>query len=633
MCGICGILNFNTGDSPNEALLDEMCHSIRHRGPDDQGVFINGNVGLGVQRLAIIDIAGGHQPIPNEDNSVVVAFNGEVYNYQQLRRDLTAKGHRFKSSSDTEVIVHLYEEFGEDCPTKLNGIFAFAVWDAREQTLFIARDHLGVKPLYYFVDDRGLVFGSELKTILKHPRVKRDIDPFALDDFLTFRYVPAPRTIFRNVYKLPAGCWLKCADGKVVTNRYWDVTFDTSANQMGDEGDLAEQVRELLAESVRMQLMSDVPLGAFLSGGIDSSIIVGLMSAAMDGPVKTYSVGFRSWDQYDELKYARIVAQHFSTDHHEVIVDANIVELLPHLIAHFDEPMADPAAIPTYLISEAAREDVTVVLTGEGADELFCGYGWYRWPERNHFADKLRSLPSPAKAALLASVRHGFRGRRGKRRLMAALLPSFEDRYFDTIACSVFQKDERNKLYSDAFQRVIERKSFHEQFSYYLDHSKKYGEQERMQYLDTKIWLPGDPLTKVDRMSMAVSLEARVPFLDHRLVELAAKIPYGLKVKDGVAKYLLRRSMLDLLPKEIAEREKHAFDLPINEWLRHDLKEMIEKLPAHKLFSETEYFSRDHVEALVREHLAGHRQHGNGLWSLLILAQWYSEYIDRSSRG
>lgn len=637
MCGICGILNLKADRPVDEGLVDEMCRSIRHRGPDDKGVFVDGSVAIGVQRLAIIDVAGGHQPILNEDGSIAIAFNGEIYNYLQLRQELTERGHRFRTRTDTEVVVHLYEEFGEDCPKKLNGMFAFAIWDAKERTLFIARDHLGVKPLFYFADADSLIFGSELKTILKHPRVEREIDAFALDDYLTFRYVPAPRTIFRNVSKLPAGCWLKCSGGEVVTNRYWDVDFahssDRSMERKQDVGEVAERVRELLSDAVRMQLMSDVPLGAFLSGGIDSTIIVGLMSNAMQSPVKTYSAGFKSWGRYDELKYARIAARHFGTDHHEVAVDASVVDLLPRLIAHFDEPMADPAAIPTYLIAEIARKDVTVVLTGEGADELFCGYGWYRWSEENAISSLGRSLPSLAREAVLGSVRNSFRGRRGKRRLMAMLLPGFEERYFDTVACSVFQRDERENLYSEPFKQVIAEKKFDEQFAYYLSHSREYGEQERMQYLDIKIWLPDDPLTKVDRMSMAASIEARVPFLDYRIVELAATIPYDLKVNGGVAKYVLRQSMLDLLPKEIAERDKHAFDLPVDEWLRDDLRETVESLPERTVFTETGYFDRRYVEVLVREHLAGHRRHGSRLWSLLTLAEWYSQYVSRDSSG
>lgn len=603
-----------------------MCASLRHRGPDDEGIVTKGSVGLGMRRLSIIDLQGGRQPISNEDGSVTVVFNGEIYNFKTLREELLDKGHRFATASDTEVIVHLYEELGTECSKRLNGMFAFAIWDEKRQTLFLARDHLGIKPLYYAEISGQLVFGSEIKAILLHSQVSREIDLFALDDFLTYRYIPAPRTIFKDIKKLPAGHSLCRTQGTSVVERYWDVDFPKSETCARSEHELASEVRSLLAESVKMQMMSDVPLGAFLSGGIDSSIIVGLMSHHTDQPVKTYSVGFEGWQSYDELKYARIAAQHFGTDHHEIMVEASAIDLLPKLVTFFDEPMADPAAIPTYLMSRVAREDVTVALTGEGADELFAGYGWYAWANPGGMNRIAGRLPSSVRRAALPIVESSFSGRRGKRTLMAALLPTFEERYFETIACSVFQTSERRRLYSSQMNKHLADKAAGDELSYYLEHSQRYQAQSRMQYLDTKIWLADDPLTKVDRMSMAVSLEARVPFLDHRLVELAARIPAHLKTNGKTSKLILRKSMADILPEAILDRQKHAFDVPINEWLRTELRDWIVDLPRHPSIAQTGYFDSAYVSQLVRQHLDGRRSHGAQLWALLNFSLWFTAY-------
>lgn len=622
MCGICGILRRH---APAEReLLERMCRSLAHRGPDSQGIYLEDGAGLGIRRLRIIDLKTGDQPIYNEDKSIVVVFNGEIYNFRELREELEARGHRFYTRTDTEVIPHLYEEFGPDCAKHLNGMFAFALWDQRQGEALLARDHLGIKPLYYAEVEGDLLFGSELKALLQDGRLSREIDPFALDDFLTYRYIPAPRAIFRSVKKLPPGHILRWSTSGLAVERYWDVSF--SEGDAVSEGEWAHWVRSLLAEAVRMQMVSDVPLGAFLSGGIDSSIVVGLMAEASSRPVKTYSVTFRSWPGLDEGEYSRLVARHFATDHQEIDVEARVGELLPRLAYHFDEPMADPAAVPTLLMCEAARREVTVVLTGEGADELFAGYGWYAWARPRLPVRLLRVLPPAARRGLLALVEAGFRGRRGQRTLMAALLPRFEELYFQAVAGTVSQHPERHALYSPDLRRQLDGRRLEADFAYYLDHSRGYSPQGRMQYLDTKIWLADDPLTKVDRMSMAVSLEARVPFLDYRLVELAAAIPSGLKRRGSVSKHVLRRAAADLLPPAILQRPKHAFDVPLASWLRGELRSEVASLPSTEAIAGTGYFRPQAVAELVEAHLSGRRDFAMHLWCLLCFAHWHSLY-------
>lgn len=629
MCGICGI--YRAEGIGKGGGVEAMCRSLVHRGPDSQGIYTGERVALGIRRLRIIDLFRGDQPIFNEDRSLVVVFNGEIYNYRELRQSLQAKGHRFYTDSDTEVLVHLYEECGEEGVSQLNGIFAFALWDEKNQSLFLARDHLGVKPLYYAHTPRGLVFASEMKALLTQEEISRRLDLYALDDFLTYRYVPAPRSILQGISKLLPGHWLRCRGGEVTVKRYWDVDFPGSEESLGEE-EWVEQVRHLFSQAVTMQMVSDVPLGAFLSGGLDSSAVVALMSQVSPQPVKTYSVRFRGLDGYDEGDYARQVADYLGTDHHEVEVEARATELLPRLAEFLDEPMADAAALPTYLMCQVARQEVTVALTGEGADELFAGYGWYAWADPSPLARLAQGLPSWLRQGLLRGVEGAFRGRRGKRTLMAPLLPTFEERYFETVACSVFQRHERESLYSPEAREGLRLKSWQDDFGYYLAHSQGYSPQSRMQYLDTKIWLADDPLTKVDRMSMAVSLEARVPFLDYRLVELSARIPSRYKLRNGVSKYILRQSVAHLLPSAILERPKHAFDVPVGQWLRGELRPMLRELPRHPALKDSGLFNVKHVQRLVDEHLRGRLSHGPQLWSLLNFALWHSRWLKGNDR-
>ncbi len=624
MCGICGL--YHPVQPIDESLLRAMNGTLAHRGPDGDGVYAEGNVGLAMRRLAIIDLNTGDQPIFNEDGSIVIVFNGEIYNYKELRAELSARGHHLKTQGDTETIVHLYEDYGAACCEKLNGIFAFALWDERTATLLLARDHLGIKPLYYAqLPDGSLSFASEIKALLQQPSPSRDLDPIAIAEYFALRYIPSPRSIYHDIRKLPAAHRLIARNGTITVEKYWDFNYPNPKSQIPNPktnqptnqlANFQAELRTLMEDTVRRQMLADVALGAFLSGGIDSTIVVGLMAKYSQQPVKTYSVGF-DWNvgrYYDESAYARAVAERFATDHHEVVMKADALELWPKLAAHFDEPMADPAAIPTFLISQYARESVKVVLSGEGADELFAGYGWYRWANRRW---SVRGISRAAQVLL--------DGRRGKRSVMAAFALSFEEQYFENVLCSVFQSRERKHLFSRDFRAALAQlnsQSLQAEFACEVERSRAYAPQSRMQYLDTKIWLEGDPLTKVDRMSMAASLEARVPFLDYRLVELAARIPAELKLSRGISKAILRSAFADLLPPPIASRPKHAFDIPIAHWLRHDLRQLTDGLAHHPAIAQSRYFNSDYINKLARAHLAG-RDYAAQLWALLTWSLWW----------
>lgn len=631
MCGICGIIH--PSQPVDQALLRAMNGALAHRGPDGEGYYMEGNVGLAMRRLAIIDLNTGDQPIFNEDGSIVVVYNGEIYNYRELRDELLTRGHHLKTQGDTETIVHLYEEYGAACVEKLNGIFAFALWDERTATLLLARDQLGIKPLHYArLSDGTLLFASEIKALLQHRALSRELDPVAVAQYFAMRYVPSPRSIYQAIRKLPAGHRLIAHDGKVQVEKFWDFEYPNPKSQIPSPNqsinqptNLQAELRTLFIDIVKRQMLADVPLGAFLSGGIDSTIVVGLMAQQSRQPVKTYSVGF-DWNvgaYYDERPYARAVAERFGTEHHEVVMKADALDLWPKLAAHFDEPMADPASIPTYLISKYARELVKVVLTGEGADELFAGYSWYRWAKRR--------VPIPFASQI---VRRIMDGRRGKRTLMATFAPTFDQQYLENVLCSVFQADERERLFSrvlihelaNEFPQGVEDGDpqfvLYADFNNELTRARNYHPQSRMQYLDTKIWLEGDPLTKVDRMSMAASLEARVPFLDYRLVEWTAQLPPWLKLRDGMSKSILRQTFADLLPENITNRPKHAFDIPIAHWLRHDLKALTTGLAQQPAIAQSGYFNPAYVQRLARAHLAG-RDYAPQLWALLTWSLWW----------
>lgn len=630
MCGIAGFITQEKLRSNQEstALLEAMCRLIVHRGPDDQGTFVEGRAALGMRRLSIIDLIGGHQPMSGCDHNVTIVFNGEIYNYRELKKELEVLGHRFKTHSDTETVVHAYEEYGNKCVDRLRGMFAFAIWDARDEKLFVARDRVGEKPLYYSMTPRGsLVFGSELKCLLEHPEVDRKINPEALDAYFTFGYVADPLTIFQGIQKLAPGHHLTLLDGRLTIEQYWDFPYEPIAVRCREE-EYIEELRRLLDESVRLQLVADVPLGAFLSGGVDSSTIVGLMAQARSEPVKTFSIGFQE-DSYDELKYARLVARHFGTDHHELIVTPNVCHLIDDLILQFDEPFADQSAIPTYLVSKLAREHVKVVLSGDGGDELFAGYTRYATDQRRA---GFGHLPRVIRRGLLKPLSRRLpHSARGRNYLYNVALDPME-RYIDSI--SIITNLNKSALYTEGFLNTL--RGGTSATARYADFSARVQTGEgidRLLYLDSKTYLPGDILTKVDRMSMAVSLEARVPLLDHKLVEFVNRMPSSFKMRGSEAKHIFKRAVHGLVPDEILNRPKQGFGVPISKWINDELRSRI-----HDTFTEARtrqrgYVRADYVDVLLNEHERGRRDHSAALWTLLMFELWCRNFVDSPQSG
>ncbi|MBN2010331.1 asparagine synthase (glutamine-hydrolyzing) [candidate division KSB1 bacterium] len=627
MCGICGAVYVDKTQPMNAAIIHDMCQAITHRGPDDEGMWVEGNVGIGMRRLSIIDLQTGKQPISNEDDNVWIVFNGEIYNYQEIRRDLEKKGHIFKTKTDTEAIIHAYEEYGEDCPQRLNGMFAFAIWDKTKQLLFIARDRLGIKPLYYFFDHKRFVFGSELKSILQFGEIPRRVDLQALDNFLTFEYIPAPLSIFQDIKKLPAGYSLTLRNNDIKVRNFWDVNFDING---ATETTAKQDIRELLQDAVKIRLMSDVPLGAFLSGGIDSSSIVALMANVMKEPVKTFSIGFED-SSYNELEYARLIAKRYKTDHKEFIIKPNAVELTEQLIGFLDEPFGDFSIFPTYLVSKMARDYVTVVLSGDGGDELFAGYDTY-------IADKLygryKKIPPFVRQQLMNRVLESIpptskkKGlvNRAKRFVEGTKLP--ED-LRHTRWMIFMQEAEKESLYTTDMQSGIVEKDPYKFIRHYFSNVSycKQDQTSQQLYVDIKTYLVDDILVKVDRMSMATSLEARVPFLDYRFVEMAARIPSHMKIRGRQTKYILKKAMEDLLPHDILYRGKEGFSIPIKNWLKEDLKPMMTDTLASEKIKREGFFDPAYVDSLMKEHVRGTHNHSHRLWALMVFGKWYDIYM------
>jgi asparagine synthase (glutamine-hydrolysing) len=627
MCGICGMVNSDFEKSVEQPLIKKMCDAIYHRGPDDDGIYVHKNVGIGMRRLSIIDLVTGKQPISNEDGSVWIVFNGEVYNHKHIRYELEARGHTFSTNTDTETIVHAYEEYGRDCVQKLNGMFAFAIWDNRKKQLFLARDRIGIKPLYYFFDKKKFIFGSELKSILKVKDIPKRIDLTALDNFLTFEYIPAPLSIFEDIKKLPPGHTLILKNNSISIQQYWDLRVN--GNQSEKKQD-EQNLEELLQDAVKIRLMSDVPLGAFLSGGVDSSTIVALMSQVMDQPVKTFSIGFED-QTYNELNYARMIAKKFNTEHHEFIIKPNAVELADNLLQFLDEPFGDFSIFPTYLVSKMAREYVTVVLSGDGGDELFAGYdtyiadrmagyftkfpGWFR----NGFISRILEAvpPSPKKKGLI---------NRAKRFVEGMRLP--EDLHH-TRWMIFLQQMERELLFTNDMKSSMVEKDSYKFIRNYFNNVIPQSDDEinQQMYVDVKTYLVDNILVKVDRMSMATSLEARVPFLDHRVAEFAATVPGNKKLQGKKSKVILKQSMEELLPKEILYRGKEGFSIPIKNWIKEDLKPMMMDILSEDKIKREGFFNVDFVEKLKREHLNGVENHSHRLWALMIFGKWHDVYM------
>ena len=617
MCGIAGILGFD-GAPVLETEIRAMCAAIRHRGPDGEGVYLAPGVGLGMRRLSIIDLRTGDQPVRNEDGSAWVVFNGEIYNFRQLRRELEQRGHRFYTSTDTEPIVHLYEDRGSRCVEALRGMFAFAVWDPAQRTLLLARDRLGIKPLYYTQVGGRLAFASELKALLQLPEVEARIDWGALGSLLTTLYTPADQSIVAGVSKLEPGHLLVARqDGEVRLERYWDVQFEPERGR--SEQDIADELRALLEESVRLHLVSDVPLGAFLSGGVDSSSVVALMSQMKPEPVKTFSIGFRDED-FDETPDARRVAQRFATDHHEEVLEPDVLSILDDLVFHLDEPFGDSSAIPTYMVSKLAARHVKVVLSGDGGDELFGGYDRYRVEARERRHGRLQ------RRAMGWLARRMPEGMRGRARLKHLALPDGR-RYLHGL--TLFDADEkRSLLRPEAFEEI----GRHDPWWREAERLARAGHWlSQLQAADLTSYLPLDILTKVDRMSMAHSIEARVPLLDHVLVEFAARIPPELLLREGRSKHILKRAVGDLLPESVLDKPKRGFAIPLGRWFRGELRDTVRDLLLSTRSRQRGIFDASAIERLLARPLRGGAL-DLPIWTLLSVELWCRRFLDQRPR-
>jgi len=607
-------------------FIGRMNSTLQHRGPDDEGIFTQGPVGLGNTRLAIIDLSpSGHQPMANEDESIWITFNGEIYNFPQLRERLEKRGHRFSSKGDTETILHLYEDYDTDCVQHLRGMFAFAIWDGRKRRLLLARDRVGQKPLYYFRHQNGLVFASEIKALLEHPEVPRRVNLKAIPLYLTYGYVPAPETIFEGIYKLPPGHIMTVQDEGLEVSEYWDLRDHHDQSILRPKKDYIKELCELLKEAVAIRLISDVPLGAFLSGGIDSTAVVAMMSELVGQPVQTFAIGFAGEPSFDELKYARLAAERYGTDHHEFVVKPKAIELLPRLLWHYDEPFADSSAIPTYLVSKLTRAHVTVALNGDGGDELFAGYERFA---AARLAEVYRKTPRFIQRSLTRLLQMmpestSYRGfvRRARRFVENAPLPLLE-RYLGWVA--IFSDDLRESLLSTG-QGI----DIREHFANYLSRAEGLDPISQLLYLNAKTYLPEDLLIKADRMSMANSLEARSPFLDQELIRFAAEIPASLKLRGLTTKYILKKALRGLVPQEIIDRPKHGFGVPIGRWFRTDLRDYVRDILLSPEALRRGYFREEALHWLIQQHQEGKRDFGHQLWALLTFELWHRIFIDR----
>ncbi len=636
MCGICGIYR-RGGAGPEEAdTLRDMLGTIRHRGPDDEGTWGEGDLAMGMRRLSIIDLDGGRQPMFSEDGRVAVVFNGEIYNYRELAEQLRRRGHVFATSSDTEVIVHLYEERGAGCVDELRGMFAFAVWDGRRRQLFLARDRLGIKPLYYTQAGGRLGFASEVKALLRVPGVEARLDPEGLSLYLSLRYTPAPKTMFAGIHSLPPGHILTCGENGVAVRPYWDLAFDNHPDRARPEEAYAEQLEEILLESVRLHLASDVPFGAFLSGGVDSSLVVALMSHFLGEPVKTFSVGFEGDGQVtDERPYARLIARRYGTDHHEVCVrPRDLIDLAEEVTWHLDQPIADQATLAVYQVSRLAASHVKMVLTGEGGDELFAGYARYAG---ERMSPLFRRIPAPVRSLALA-----VGDRILDRRAMLALYALNQGDEGRRLAnwFPLFNPDAKAALLSSDLRQTLNGNgsalrcvSAARLFAEHLGRTNATASLNRMLYVDTKLWLPDYLLLRGDKLSMAASLEARVPLLDHKLVEFAASLPPGLKLKGMMRKYLLKKVGLKWLPKQIVHRKKEGFPIPVFGWLRREARDFVRDHLSPDAVRRRGLFNPACVERLLDEHESGAADRGLLLWGLVGVELWHRAFIDPRREG
>lgn len=628
MCGICGYINLDGSPAADYGTLESMCSAIVHRGPDDRGMLIDGPVAIGMQRLAIIDIAGGHQPIHNEDKAIWVVFNGEIYNFPELRREMERRGHRFYTKTDTEVLVHLYEEYGNDCINHLNAMAAMALWDRKRQRLLLARDRLGKKPLYYTITGSTLVFGSEIKSLFRYPGVSRKVNLVALSKYLAYDYVPSPLSIVDGVQKLKPGQRLDIENGRLKTESYWRLLFTPKQYQRTHEEDLSEEFLSRLRESVRRRLMSDVPLGVFLSGGLDSSTITALMSELSPGRVKSFSIGFME-KSFDESRYARMVADRLGTEHHEFVMrEQEALDLIPILAQVMDEPLGDGSLVPTYWLSRHTRRHVTVALSGEGGDELFCGYPTYA---AHRLADIYTLLPrsimkrtiEPLLWRMPVSTANFSLDFKIKKFLSGLEYPP-DIRH--QVWMGTFGPEEQRELFQPDIYRLIKSEELYSEVPHAIESGMPETRVDMISCLDTALYLPEDLLVKADRASMACSLELRAPLLDYMLAEFIAALPSDLKFRGFTTKYLYKKAVEKILPREIVHRKKKGFGLPIAKWIKKDMKDMfLETLASDKIRAEG-FFRPEYVQTLLREHLNGAKDNRKQLWTLFMFELWLNEY-------
>ena len=633
MCGICGTLNFDLTQPADKRLLQRMCTALAHRGPDGEGIYCQGPIGLGHRRLSIIDLSDhGRQPMSNTSGSLWIVFNGEIYNFHELRQDLQAKGYVFSSGTDTEILLYLYETEGVKCLERLRGMFAFAIWDERNKSLFVARDRVGEKPFFYVANEQFFLFASELNALLQHPGIGSAIDPVAIHHYLTYQYVPSPLCALQGVRKLPPAHYLICKDGRVEVERYWQLAYlpKIEVRNRRQQADLEVELLDRLRESVRLRLVSDVPIGAFLSGGIDSSAVVAMMSKLSPTPVKTFAIGFGE-TAYNELPYARLVARQFQTDHVEFQVTPDLSGLLEKIVAHYGEPYADSSAIPTFCLCQLASKYVKVILTGDGGDENFAGYRRYL---ANQYAEKYRAvahlLGSKAIQSILQKIpsggsHHSLWWR--LQRLAAHVAQPKETRYLGWI-CH-FDNEQKQQLYTEEFKRAVGAVDSATLLLSNYQAAQASDSLDATLYADVAMYLPDDLLVKTDIASMASALECRAPFLDHQFMEFAAKIPSNLKLKGNQGKYILKRALRNLLPDQIRRRPKVGLGVPLDSWLRNELKPFAYDVLLSKNCLQRGYFRPAYVEKLLREHCTGQWNWHYQIWNLMMLELWQQAIVKR----
>jgi asparagine synthase (glutamine-hydrolysing) len=630
VCGIAGIFDYTGHKGCDRAALIDMLAAIQHRGPDDRGVLIAGNLAMGMQRLSIIDLEGGKQPISNEDGTITVVYNGEIYNYLELRENLLARGHVLRTSSDTEVLVHLYEEMGEDCVKALRGMFGFAIWDSTRQRLFIARDRLGIKPIYFKDQSGTLLFGSEIKAILAHPKVQVSLDLQGLGHYISMKYVPAPETMFQGIRALPPAHTLTCDRNGIKIQQYWNLSYAVNEEHLPDEEACAERLEALLRESLELHMVSDVPYGAFLSGGVDSSLIVALMNQVKGARVKTFSVGFQGGgaEAFSELPYARLVAERFETDHHEVYVTPDdVMNLAEKVVWHLDQPIADNACIANYMVSALASQHVKMVVTGEGGDELFAGYARYVGEQ---LSSLFRVVPEPAKSLALAAMQRLPGLRRPKVAMQALCQPDELTRLTNWFP--LFNRTQKSSLLTEELFQQLADPYAEEVYGAQLHAADSKDWLSRMLYVDTKLWLPDDLLARGDKTTMAASLEGRVPLLDHKVVEFAASLPSNMKVKRVARKYLLKKVARKWVPSEVVDRKKGGFPMPFPLWFRNECRPFVHDLLSPATVNRRRLFNSEYVQTLLKEHDAGTADHANLIWGLLSVELWHRAFIDSPQR-